>query len=240
MAAAAATQQIDVLAITDHADFAAGDSCFDPKTYLEHLHRVKATCKQLQLICGVELGIQAEHAELCRKFMRGHDFDFVIGSMHRACELDFYCGEFYQKHTNIDDCWQVYLQEALRAVKAYNDFDVFGHLDIIRRYNITKHTLIPEKLLPLLDELLLWLINNGKGIEINTSGLRYGLDSVHPNTALLKRYRQLGGTIVTIGSDSHASTTIGQNFALAVELLKTTGFTKLTWFEKRQPHFADL
>lgn len=238
--AAAETLQLDILAITDHADFAAGDSCFEPDSYLRHLKSLAAASHRVQVICGVELGIQAEHAELCRSFTAGREFDFIIGSMHRALELDFYAGEFYQRFTTISECWRVYLEESLKAVRAFSDFDVFGHIDIIRRYNITRQTMIPDESKPQLDQLLEWLIANGKGIEINTSGFRYGLDSVHPHTALLKRYRELGGEIVTIGSDSHSTSTIAQNFDHATDLLKSTGFTHFTWYKNRQPHFAEL
>ncbi len=238
--AAAEKLSIDILAITDHADFASGDSIFDPDSYLDHLRALAKNSRNIKLICGVELGIQAEHADLCRKFVAGRDFDFVIASMHRARELDFYYGEFYKHHANISECWQIYLEESLKAVQTCPDFDIFGHIDIIRRYSLTRGTMIPEELQPQLDALLVWLIEHEKGIEINTSGIRYGLDSFHPHAALLRRYRQLGGSIVTIGSDSHSTATIGENFAAAVDLLKTSGFSQLAWYEKRQVHFADV
>ena len=237
---AALTRGIDVMAITDHADFAQGDSIFDPDVYLTHLHALSGKINGMTLLCGVELGIQAEHAELCRRFVAGRSFDFVIASMHRARELDFYYGEFYKQHSNIEECWKIYLEESLRAIQAFSDFDVFGHIDIIRRYSLTRGTLIPGTLQPQLDALLSWLIEHDKGIEINTSGIRYGLDSFHPHISILRRFRELGGQIVTIGSDSHGSATIGQDFTGAVELLRSCGFQRLAWFKNRQPHFADL
>lgn len=238
--AAAEQKQIDILAITDHADFVPGDSIFDPAVYLKHLRRLATGNARVKLLVGVELGIQAEHADRCRNFIAGHQFDFVIASLHRARELDFYYGEFYREHTSVHECWQIYLEEALKAVKAFSDFDIVGHIDIIRRYSLTKLTLIPDDLLPLLDELLIWLIDNRKGIEINTSGKRYGLDSFHPYPAILRRYRQLGGEIVTIGSDSHGSASLGEGFAEAVDLLKECGFDRLAWFSGRCLQFTSL
>lgn len=237
---AAEQKQIDILTITDHADFVPGDSIFDPATYLTNLRQLASTNTKVRLMAGVELGIQAAHAERCRSFIAGHNFDFIIASMHRALELDFYYGEFYEQHKNVHECWQIYLEESLKAVKAFSDFDIFGHLDIIRRYNLTRGTLIPDELQPALDELLIWLIEHHKGIEINTSGKRYGLESFHPHPVILKRYRQLGGEIVTIGSDSHGSANLGEGFNEAVELLKACGFKRLAWFSQRELHFADL
>jgi len=231
---AALTRGIDVMAITDHADFAEGDSIFDPDAYLAHLHALSGKINGMTLLCGVELGIQAEHAELCHRFVAGRSFDFVIASMHRARELDFYYGEFYKQHSNIEECWKIYLEESLRAVRAFSDFDVFGHIDIIRRYSLTRGTLIPETLQPQLDALLSWLIEHDKGIEINTSGIRYGLDSFHPHVSILRRFRQLGGRIVSIGSDSHGSASIGAGFFEAIEMLRSEGFTSFATFHRRQ------
>lgn len=237
--AQASARGINVLAITDHADFAIGDSCFVQEPYLAHLRALSNQQSDLTLLCGVELGIQAEHADRCASFISGHAFDFVIGSMHRARELDFYNGEFF-KDLSVDQCWEIYLTETIRAVKVCCNFDVLGHLNIISRYNITRNTNPAPSLAPLLEELFKWLINNGKGIEINTSGLRYGLDSVHPTQELLERFRELGGEIVTIGSDSHNTSTIGQDFTLAVDMLKSCGFKHHAWFKNRRAQFADL
>lgn len=230
---------IEVIAITDHADFAKGDSCFAQAPYLQHLQTLRQQHRELTILCGVELGLQAEHANSCAAFPAGHDFDFVIGSMHRARELDFYNGEFFTSHS-VDQCWEIYLKETLRAVKSCPDFDVLGHLDIIRRYNITRNSQPPASAWPIIEELFAWLVAHNKGIEINTSGLRYGLDSVHPTMPLLQCYKKMGGRIVTIGSDSHNVTTMGQDFDLAVDMLKECGFTHLAWFINRQAKFAEI
>lgn len=232
-------KKIEVIAITDHADFAAGDSRFEPTAYLKHLRTLSDRQTAITVLCGVELGIQAEHARQCNNFLNGQNFDFIIGSMHRSNERDFYNGEFFTEKT-AEQCWETYFRETLRAVKACSNFDVMGHVDIIRRYNITRNTLPPAAVLPLVDELFLWLIDNGKGIELNTSGLRYGLDSVHPTKPMLQRYKDLGGKIVTIGSDSHRIENIGENFSLAIDMLKSCGFTHHAWFKNRQVQFAEL
>lgn len=235
----ARSRGINILAITDHADFAEGDSCFDPAQYIPAINRLKENSEELTLLCGVELGIQAEHADACRKFLAGHKFDFIIGSMHRACEMDLYNGEFYQGR-DLKDCWQTYLQESLKAFELCSDFDVMGHPDIIRRYHLTRNSKMPEECCDQLDEMLKWLVNNGKGLELNTSGLRYGLDSMHPSDRFLSRFRELGGEIITIGSDSHKTETLAADFDLAKNILKNNGFKFHAWFKNRTAHFAEL
>jgi len=230
---------IDILAITDHADFAADDSLFDPAVYIPAITALKERSENLTLLCGVELGIQAEHAGACRRFLHGHSFDFIIGSMHRAKALDLYNGQFYEGRI-LTDCWQIYLEESLKAFELCSDFDVMGHPDIIRRYHLTRNSSMPEECSDRLDVMLKWLVNNGKGLELNTSGLRYGLDSMHPSDLFLRRFRELGGEIITIGSDSHKVDTLAADFDQAVAILKRNGFKYHAWFKNRVAHFAEL
>ena len=43
----------------------------------------------------------------------------------------------------------------------------------------------------------------GKGIELNTGGFKYGLGHPNPCEDIIKRYKELGGEIITLGSDAH-------------------------------------
>lgn len=230
---------INILAITDHADFAEGDSRFNPSEYIPAINALREEADGITILCGVELGIQAEHAEPCRKFLGEHSFDFIIGSMHRARVMDLYNGEFYEGRT-INECWQIYLEESLKAFELCSNFDVMGHPDIIRRYHLTRNSRMPDECADRLDAMLKWLVANGKGLELNTSGLRYGLDSMHPSDSILRRFHELGGEIVTIGSDSHKAETLAADYDLAVAVLKKNGFKHHAWFKNRVAHFAEL
>ncbi len=236
---AAEKQEVDIIAITDHADFAIGDSCVEPDSYLTALNELQQLNPQIKILRGIELGLQFEHTRQCQDFMANQNFDFVIGSMHRALALDFHNGEYFSGRS-IKESWQIYFEETLKAMHSFSDFDIFGHADIIRRYAQTRNSTIPEELMMLLDKVLCWLVDNGKGLELNSSGLRYGLDSMHPTVHILKRFRDLGGEIVTIGSDSHTDATIGHSFSEACGILSDCGFRYLAWFENRVPKFAGL
>jgi histidinol-phosphatase (PHP family) len=91
-----------------------------------------------------------------------------------------------------------------------------------------------------LDDVLRTILDCGKGIEINTSGYKYGLGHAHPKTEILKRYRELGGEIITIGSDAHKPEHLCYDFHLVPELLKSLGFTYYTTFVQRKPVFERL
>ena len=91
-----------------------------------------------------------------------------------------------------------------------------------------------------LEAILDLLIEKGKGLEVNSSGYRYGLDSPHPNLAILKRYREKGGRIVTLGSDAHQTDQLGAGLAEAAELLREAGFSEYAVFRERRPVFFCL
>jgi histidinol-phosphatase (PHP family) len=73
-------------------------------------------------------------------------------------------------------------------------------------------------------QILSRVIADGKGIEVNTSGWRYGLGAPQPTDDVLRLYRDLGGTIVTIGSDSHNPEHLGAYLRLAQDRLRALGF----------------
>ena len=139
-----------------------------------------------------------------------------------------------------------YLNEVLENIKLYkNEFDVYGHLDYVIRYVINYYGNIINKLnysdsKELLDEILTLLIKNDKGIEINTSGIRYGLNSPHPNIDIIKRYKQLGGKIITIGSDAHKIEDLASDFDVAIDILKQAGFDEIAVYHKRKPDFIKI
>ncbi len=92
----------------------------------------------------------------------------------------------------------------------------------------------------ILDQILRTIISKGKGIEINTSGFRYGLGVLHPGIDLLKRYKELGGTIITFGSDTHKIRDYYDGFEEAKKMLLEAGFEFITVFKNRKPEFVKI
>jgi histidinol-phosphatase (PHP family) len=84
------------------------------------------------------------------------------------------------------------------------------------------------------------LIEHGKGLECNTGGLRYGLSQPNPSRRILKRYRELGGEIITIGSDAHTPDYLGYGFQECRRFLLRCGFRYYTVFHGRKPEFIPL
>ena len=127
----------------------------------------------------------------------------------------------------------------LDLVTYYQDYSVLGHMDLIVRYD--KQGLYPfDKIKPMIQKILERVIADGKGIEVNTSYHRYGLNDMTPSRDILKLYHELGGKIVTIGSDSHQKEHLGAYIQEAKEELKALGFEYYCTFDKLQPLFHQL
>ena len=195
---------------------------------------------EIQLLWGVELGIQPHILNDLQKYVSSYPFDFIIASTHLLYKEDPYYLSFFDNRKE-EVVYGDYFSEILNNVKEYNDFDVYGHLDYIVRYGPGKDTNYSyKKYSDIIDEILRILIHNGKGVEINTGGLKYGLRQLHPTAEILKRYRTLGGEIVTVGSDAHSCHNLQNHFPLAETLLKECGFHYYTVFKNRTASFLPL
>lgn len=113
-----------------------------------------------------------------------------------------------------------------------------GHLDYVVRYGKNKEKEYSYKMFAdEIDALLRELIEHGKGLELNMAGLKYGLPFAHPHPDILKRYRELGGEIVTVGADGHRPEHIAWEFDKACDILKGCNFKYYTEFKERKPVF---
>jgi len=139
-------------------------------------------------------------------------FDFVIGSIHLIQGYDPYYPEFFCDKTD-SEAYDLMLDETIRNIEVIEDFDVLGHLDYTVRYGTHRERDYSyQKYSDKIDYILKHLISHGKGIEMNTAGLRYGLPFFHPHPDVLKRYMELGGEILTLGSDAHKPEQIAYAF----------------------------
>lgn len=227
------------ICFTDHVDFESSlqkiDFVFRPQDYFRNINKVKYKYKKyIEILAGVEIGIQSHLFQRYGDFLENIPFDFVIMSIHGVGGKDLHLDDFTQGMDPIDGLRQYY-NESLACVKGFDNFDVLGHIDCIDRY-FEDYSLIPkfQDYEFLVEEILSVLIEKGKGIEINTSGLRYGLDYFHPKIEILKLYKKLGGEIITFGSDAHSPPHIGYEYRTGERLLKELGFKYIHIFKDRK------
>lgn len=238
-------KNVNNLCFTDHhdLDFPYPDICFelDIDSYYKRFIELKEKYKNhINLCLGIELGIQPHLYDKLSQIVSSYPFDFVLASNHLAKGQDPYIPSYFESRTKYDG-YLDYFEEILSNVKNYNDFDCYGHLDYVVRYgNFDNKKLEYNLFKDVLDEILITLINNNKGIELNTSGFRYGLNNPHPHSDVFRRYRELGGEIITIGSDSHKPEDLCGYFDKAKNILETLGFKYYTIYKNRKAEFFPL
>lgn len=251
----AAAMGMDEICITDHVDYGIKEDWDCGKEikyrnkeplanvnypkYIEAIGQMKERYgKQIKIRMGLEFGMQRHTILKFQSLFDRYPFDFIILSVHQVENKEFWNQEF-QKGKSQQEYNERYYEEMLELVKNYKDYSVLGHMDLIARYD--KKGLYPfEKVKPLITEILKIVIADGKGIEFNTSYHRYQLKDTTPSGEILKLYQSLGGTIVTIGSDSHKPEHLGAYFEEAGTLLRRTGFHAFCTYEKMKPVFHDL
>jgi histidinol-phosphatase (PHP family) len=164
------------------------------------------------------------------------DFDFILGSLHNLAGMeDFYFLNYDDQ--NVNELLSRYFDEMLEMVR-WNGFDSLAHLTYPYRYIVGDHG-IPAQLYPdygeRVDEILRLLAQNHKALELNTSGLRQKLGQTLPPIEVLRRFRQMGGEYVTIGSDAHRWGDIGSGVETGLALLSQAGFDRFTIYVGREP-----
>lgn len=211
------------------------DAC--RRKYLELRDRYR---DQIRVLFGIELGLQPHLSARNAEYVRSYDFDFVIASSHICHRQDPYYAGFFAGRSG-EEAYREYFVSILENIEAFTDYDVYGHLDYVVRYGPDQDNgYTYETYADLLDAILERLVQKGKGLEINTGGLRVGLRQPNPCAAILKRYRALGGSIVTVGSDAHKPEQIAWDFDRAAQLLRDCGFSYYTTFENRNPTYHKL
>lgn len=199
---------------------------------------------KINLKLGMEFGLQINTIPQYQKLFNSYPFDFIIMSCHQVENKEFWTQEFQQGRSQ-DEYNQRYYDEILEQVKNYHDYSVLGHLDLIARYD--KAGIYPfAKIQDKIAEILKIVIADGKGIELNTSSVRYkihnaqGEQELTPSREILALYKELGGRIITTGSDSHKPEHLGAYIAEQSQELLKLGFKEICTFEKMQPIFHKL
>lgn len=214
---------------------------FDVQQYFNQLSSLKETYKnEIDVRIGIEIGMREHLVAYYQKLVDENAFDFVIASMHTIHGMDPYYPKYFEGKTD-EQGYQEVFAETIHMLKLYDDFDVLGHMDYIVRYG--RHQAQEYSYLRFadyFDEILKLIIEKGKGIEVNTSGFKYGLGFAHPHPDILRRYKELGGEIITIGADGHKPEHIAYDFEKVSVLLEACGFKYYTEFRGRKPIFQQL
>lgn len=234
------------IVFTDHCDIFVPQECiehgctetqiFDIEGQQREIDRVQQELgDRLRILKGIEIGMYSTSREDIKDILNRHNFDQVIASVHYLDGTDPYYGEYF-----VGKDWKQaygrYLETICEEAVALGDFDTIGHYDYVARYApYPQDGICYRDFSDIFDSIFRFLIENGKGLEINTKSCvgSHGRKTYLDRNVLL-RYRELGGEIITLGSDSHRPQNVAENFAAHASLLKSLGFRWSAHYEKRQ------
>ena len=190
---------------------------------------------------GLEFGIQSITVDAYEKLYASYqdDLDFVLFSMHQVNNLEFWTQDF-QKGKTQKEYNDEYYKEIYQTMQMFHHYSCLAHLDLLARYD--ENGIYPfENEKDIIAEILKYAIRDGKGVEINTSSWKYGLKDTQPSRAILKLYKDLGGKIITVGSDAHETRYLASHIKDAYAVLKNEiGINEICTFDHMQPIFHKI
>lgn len=229
------------ICFTDHTDYFANVDeqkwVFDQQVYSDNYDHLSHPTIKIRR--GMEFGLKPYNADQLAVDAKKRDYDFILGSVHLVNEVDVYEPSYWQTIT-VPEAEIAYLEETLKCVQHHDGYDVLGHLTYLSKCR-GHHTHKPIELnryRDIVEEIFKNIISRGKGIEVNTSGWDRCGDYL-PGMDYVRLYKELGGEIITIGSDAHTADRVGQySYEVAAQLKEIMGH--VCTFEGRKPIFHKL
>ncbi len=242
---------LPAICLTEHMDFdypgspdlAPGIFEVDTDAYRNEFLRMKEKYNsKINLYFGIELGMQPHIVTRNNEYINNYPFDFVIGSNHLCHGADPYYPSFYEGRSE-QEAYREFFSSTLENLQLFDNFDVLGHLDYIVRYAPNREAGYEYRAYrEIIDEILKILISKGKGLDVNTKALYSdpAFENPNPCKSILIRYKELGGEIITFGSDAHKAENVAGSFDRVTEMAKACGFTSYCTFSERKAVFHKI
>ncbi len=224
---AAVASGLPGVGFTEHWDFDPDDPStgrFDYRSQREALIALVDLCiGEAAVFYGAEVSYEKRFEGDIKAALVGKQFDYLIGSLHVIGETPIEKMADVLAESRPDEVYSEYFREYLGLVES-GLFNVAGHLDYPKRYGAEMWGEFRyADYSGLIDPILRAVVQQGMVLEINTKGWRSAAAEQYPSVDILKRYKDLGGQFVTLGSDAHDTSEIGFNFPYALGLAKETG-----------------
>lgn len=232
-------------AITDHLDCEyfsnpAMESNIDAS--FETAKKLKEKYKgDILVSAGVELGDGLFCPELAKKMTEKHPWDVILLSVHAVrmpgWEIPFSQIDFSDKSDDfISEYLITYFNDLYETVNSF-DYDVLSHLTVPLRYIIKKYnrTVDIADYYGQIEKILRCVVNEGRALEINTSGATADDMFLMPDIEIIKMFTSLGGEKISLGSDAHIISRFTNGLRETADFLSAEGFKKITYYSARKP-----
>jgi histidinol-phosphatase (PHP family) len=225
------------ITVTEHIDLNYPDPTafrLDVAGYFQEYAKYRSPT----VLLGVEIGLSIEEVADNRAIIENFPFDYVIGSIHIVNGVDTYIEDYYRGKTK-QQAYSEYLNAMIDCLQCYPFIDSLGHIDYICRYaRFQDRELYYDEFKEAIDEVLMVVAQSGKCLELNTRRI----DDPIAKTNLIpiyRRFREVGGRYITIGSDAHHLKDIGKNFTEALHIAELCEL-KPVWFNNRQMQYVKM
>lgn len=243
---AAIASGVTEICFTEHMDLGHHVECYNQIPNFESMDKtisqLESKYPEINIRKGIEAGYISDTAKQTAEVLAEQKFDFVLLSTHCADGLDCGLPESKRGRDKIT-AYKSYLETVFDSVtdeRLAEHYDCVSHIGYIAKGLHYEDNAFPYQLFPeLFDKILIEIIKRGKGIEVNTSGIDRG-GHVLPHPSIVRRYRELGGRIITIGSDAHRHQNVGVHIKEGIEIIAKAGFKEITLFKNRKPTFVDI
>lgn len=243
---AAMASEVTELCFTEHMDLGHHMEIYDQipdfEKIEESISRLREKYPEINIRKGIEVGYIPETAKQTAEVLVKQNFDFVLLSTHCVDGFDCALPESKRGQDKIT-AYKRYLETVYDSVTDDGltaHYDCVSHIGYVAKGIHYEDNTFPYQMFPeLFDKILSEIINRGKGIEVNTSGIDRG-GHVFPHPSIICRYKELGGRIITIGSDAHKSQNVGAYIKNTIAIIADAGFEEITLFQNRQPRFVKI
>ena len=242
MAEAAQKQGLKEICFVEHIDLdfpCEIDFTVDFDRYNRIFEAVKKDYPDINIRKGIEAGLDVRTKDRMADLLSEQSLDYIVGSQHTVFGHDPFYEQIWEQSTK-QQIYSEYLRESLENIVACDFFDVLGHLGYISKFcpfedNLMRYSDYQDAI----DTILKTLVRQGRGLEVNTNGL-YMTPSTMPETPIIQRFFELGGEIITIGSDAHYESVVGHAVIETLAVLKEIGFKYICAFDQRVPRFIPI
>ncbi|MBO0569383.1 histidinol phosphate phosphatase [Clostridium botulinum] len=220
--------------VTEHMDLGLKDEnkfCFHVPSYFEQYNKYRSD----KLLLGIELGMERDLIGEGKEVINSGEFDYVIGSIHLIDKMDLYLDEFYNDKSK-EEAFHIYFKNMSYNLAKYDFVDSLGHIDYISRYASYEDPEISYDIFKEdIDEVLKVIVEKEKSMEINTRRLNDKRAATNL-VKIYKRFYELGGRTVTLGSDSHNAKDIGNRLSFGKEIADYCNL-KVVYYKNRRPEY---
>lgn len=233
---------IRYLTVTDHYDCNELPAENLGKTQKASFAEISA-CAQgapetVTVLSGMELGQPLQALAWAERLLAAEPCDFVLGSLHNLENFsDFYDLDYTAQP--LEPLFDRYFSEMLDMI-AWGNFDSLAHLSYPLRYLPDGFSQAAAYFKSGQDSVLRALAKAGKALEINTSGLRQRIGVTLPDADTVRRFRELGGELITLGSDAHTAEDVGAGIAEGVSIAAAAGFSRIAVYRNRKPELLPI